>query len=69
MTPRIADDFSTLVDCSTFILGDEIPPRDPNNHDEDEDEDEDEEMKSSPTNRRSCANRTMMSSRPGSVPS
>ena len=29
MIPRLPEDFSTLVDCSTFILEDEIPPRDP----------------------------------------
>lgn len=41
MPPRIPEDFSTsLVDCSTFILGDAIPPRDPDDDDEDEDEDE-----------------------------
>jgi hypothetical protein len=42
MTPHIPEDFSTrLIDWSPFvILGNTMPPRDP---DEDEDEDEEEE--------------------------
>ena len=44
MIPRIVDDFSTLLlDRSTFILEDEIPPRDPNDDDDDEDEDGEDE--------------------------
>ena len=42
MTPHIPEEFSTtLIDWSSFvIMGNTMPPRDP---DEDEDEDEDEE--------------------------
>jgi hypothetical protein len=44
MSPRIPETFSTRsVYCSTFLPGDEIPPRDPNDDDEDEDEEEDDE--------------------------
>jgi hypothetical protein len=45
MTPHIPEEFSTrLIDWSPFmIMGNTMPPRDPDNEDEDEDEDEDEE--------------------------
>jgi hypothetical protein len=45
MTPHIPEAFSTrLIDWSSFvIMGNTMPPRDPNEDDEDEDEDEDEE--------------------------
>ena len=44
MTPHIPEEFSTrLIDWSPFvIMGNTMPPRDPNEDDEDED-DEDEE--------------------------
>ena len=56
MTPHIPKEFSTsLIDRSPFvIMGNTMPPRDPN---EDE-EDEDEEEKRTPKSRRSCASRT-----------
>ena len=56
MTPHIPEEFSTrLIDWSPFvIMGNTMPPRDP---DEDE-EDEDERKRTAPTNRRSCASRT-----------
>jgi hypothetical protein len=45
MTPLIPEESSTrLVDWSPFvIMGDTIPPRDPDEDDEDEDEEEEEE--------------------------
>jgi len=45
MTPHIPEAFSTrLIDRSPFvIMGDTMPPRDPDEDEEDEDEDEDEE--------------------------
>jgi hypothetical protein len=45
MTPHIPDEFSTtLIDWSPFIImGNTMPPRDPDEDDEDEDEDEEEE--------------------------
>ena len=46
MTPQIPEEFSTrLIDWSPFvIMGDTMPPRDPDEDEEDEDEeDEDEE--------------------------
>ena len=45
MTPHIPEEFSTrLIDWSPFvIMGNTMPPRDPNEDEEDEDEDEDEE--------------------------
>jgi hypothetical protein len=45
MTRPIPKEFSTrLIDWSPFvILGDTMPPRDPDEDEEDEDEDEDEE--------------------------
>ena len=58
MTPHIPEEFSTrLIDWSPFvIMGNTMPPRDP---DEDEEDEEDEEEKrTAPTNRRSCASRT-----------
>ena len=62
MTPHIPQEFSTkLIDWSAFvILGNTMPPRDP---DEDEENGDEEEEKTNtkwtaPTNRRSCASRT-----------
>jgi hypothetical protein len=45
MTPRIPEEFSTrLIDRSPFvIIGNTMPPRDPNEDEEDEGEEEDEE--------------------------
>jgi hypothetical protein len=45
MTPRIPEEFSTrLIDCSLFvIMGNTMPPRDPNEDGEDEDEEEEDE--------------------------
>ena len=45
MTPHIPEEFSTrLIDGSPFaIMGNMMPPRDPDEDEEDEDEDEDEE--------------------------
>ena len=45
MTTRIPDEFSTrLIDWSPYvILGNTMPPRDPNEDEEDEDEDEEKE--------------------------
>jgi hypothetical protein len=45
MTPNIPEEFFTrLIDRSPFvIIGNTMPPRDPNEDEEDEDEDEDEE--------------------------
>jgi hypothetical protein len=45
MTPHTPKEFSTrLVDWSAFlIMGNTMPPRDPDDEEEDEDEDEDEE--------------------------
>jgi len=45
MTPHIPEEFSIrLIDWSLFvIMGNTMPPRDPNEDEEDEDDDEDEE--------------------------
>jgi hypothetical protein len=45
MTPHTPEEFSTrLIDWSPFvIMGNAMPPRDPDEDEEDEDEDEDEE--------------------------
>jgi hypothetical protein len=45
MTPHLPEEFSTgLIDWSSFvIMGNTMPPRDPDEDEEDEDEDEDEE--------------------------
>jgi len=45
MTPHIPEDFSTrLIDWSPFmIMGNTMPPRDPDDEDEDEEEEEEEE--------------------------
>jgi hypothetical protein len=44
MTPNIPEEFFTrLIDRSPFvIIGNTMPPRDPNEDEEDEDEDEDD---------------------------
>jgi hypothetical protein len=44
MTPHIPEEFSTrLIDWSPFvIMGNAMPPRDPDEDEEDEDEDEEE---------------------------
>ena len=45
MTPHIPEEFSTrLIDRSPFvIMGNTMPPRDPDEDDEDEEEEEDDE--------------------------
>ena len=45
MAPHIPEEFSTgLIDCGPFaILGNTMPPRDPDEDEEDKDEDEDED--------------------------
>ena len=45
MTPHIPEEFSTrLIDWSSFvIMGNTMPPRDPDEDEEGEDEDEEEE--------------------------
>jgi hypothetical protein len=45
MTPNIPEEFFTrLIDRSPFvIIGNTMPPRDPNEDEDDEDDDEDEE--------------------------
>jgi hypothetical protein len=45
MTPHIPEELSTrLIEWSPFmIMGNSMPPRDPDEDEEDEDEDEDEE--------------------------
>ncbi len=45
MTPHIPEEFFTrLIDTSPFvIMGNTMPPRDPNEDEEDEDEEEEEE--------------------------
>ena len=49
MTPHIPGEFSTkLIDWSPFvIMGNTMPPRDPDEDDEDEDEEEEEEEEES----------------------
>jgi hypothetical protein len=45
MTPHIPEEFSTrLIDRSSFvIMGNTMPPRDPDEDEEDEDDEDDEE--------------------------
>jgi hypothetical protein len=44
MTPHIPEELSTKIDRSLFaIMGNTMPPRDPNGDEENGDEDEDEE--------------------------
>ena len=45
MTPHIPEEFSTrLIDWSSFvIMGNTMPPRDPEEEDEDEDEEDEED--------------------------
>jgi hypothetical protein len=45
MTPRIPEEFSTrLIDWSPFvIIGNTMPPRDPDEDDDDDDDDDDDE--------------------------
>ena len=60
MTPHIPEEFSTrLIDWSPFvIMGNTMPPRDPDEDEEDEEDEDEEEKRTAPTNRRSCASRT-----------
>jgi len=45
MTPHISEESSTgLIDCSSFvIMGNRMPPRDPDEDEDEEDEDDEEE--------------------------
>jgi hypothetical protein len=45
MTPHIPEEFfTTLIDWSSFVIvGNTMPPRDPNEYEEDEDDEEEEE--------------------------
>jgi hypothetical protein len=45
MTPRIPEElFRRLIDCCPFvIMGNAMPPRDPDEEDDEEDEDEEQE--------------------------
>ena len=44
MTPHIPEEFFRLIDRSPFvIMGNTMPPRDPNEDEEDEEEEEEEE--------------------------
>jgi hypothetical protein len=73
MTPHLPEELSNrLIDWSSFvIMGNTMPPRDPDDddeaedeeeddedEDEEEDEEEDDEKRTAPTNHRSCASRT-----------
>ena len=53
MTPHIPEEFSTrLIDSSPFvIMGNTMPPRDPNEDEEDEEEEEEEEERTAPRRR------------------
>jgi hypothetical protein len=56
-TPHIPEELSTRIDWNSFaIMGNTMPPRDPD--EEDEDEEDDDEDDDSATNRQSCASRT-----------
>jgi hypothetical protein len=50
MTPRIPEEFSTrLIDWSPFvIIGNTMPPRDPDEDDEDDDDEEEEDRADEP---------------------
>ncbi|UPJ54661.1 hypothetical protein IVB30_30315 [Bradyrhizobium sp. 200] len=50
MTPHIPEEFSTrLIDWSSFmIMGNTMPPRDPEEDEEDEEEEEEEERADEP---------------------
>jgi hypothetical protein len=44
MTPRASESVSTcLADWSILIIGNSMPPRDPNDDDDDDDDDDDED--------------------------
>jgi hypothetical protein len=44
MTPHLPEELSTKIDWSPFvIMGNTMPPRDPDDDDEEDEEDEDEE--------------------------
>ena len=63
MTPHIPEEFSTrLIDWSSFvIMGNTMPPRDP---DEDEEDEDTKGTRTVPMNRRSCASRTKTRQKP-----
>ena len=50
MTPRISEEFSTrLIDWSPFvIMGNTMPPRDPDEDEEEEEEEEEEDRADEP---------------------
>jgi hypothetical protein len=50
VTPHIPEEFSTrLIDRSSFvIMGNTMPPRDPDEHEEDEDDEEEEDRAEEP---------------------
>ena len=49
MIPHIPEEFSTRIDWLPFaIVGNTMPPRDPDNDEEDEDEEEDDEEENPP---------------------
>jgi hypothetical protein len=50
MTPHMSEEFCTsLIDCSRFaIIGNTMPPRDPDEDEEDEDDDDDEDRTDDP---------------------
>ena len=60
MTPHISEEFFTrLIDRSPFvIMGNTMPPRDPNEDEEAVDEEEERTKRTTATSRRSCASRT-----------
>ena len=61
MTPHIPEEFSTrLIDRSPFvIMGNTMPPRDPNEDEEDEDEGEEDEEDRATTAGRARAGRRL----------
>ena len=60
MTPHIPEEFSTrLIDRSPFvIMGNTMPPRDPNEDEEDRRRKRKRTKRTAATSRRSCASRT-----------
>ena len=49
MTPHIPEELSTGIDWSPFaIMGNTMPPRDPDEDDEDEDEEKEEDHENEP---------------------
>jgi hypothetical protein len=49
MTPHLPEDFSTKIDWSPFvIMGNTMPPRDPDDEEDEEDEDEEDDSADDP---------------------